>query len=314
MGHSHPHHHDVMDPVLFSHERGVWAVKWSLAGLFVTAFLQLGMALWSGSAGLLADTIHNFGDAATAIPLWIAFRLSARPPTQRFTYGYSRFEDFAGLGVLLAIFLSALGAGAISLHRFFHPHAVSHWEAVCVASVIGFLGNEGVARLRIKVGREIGSASLTADGYHARTDAWTSLAVLGGALGVRWGFPLADSLVGLGITAAIFLTCYSAARDVLMRFLDAVDPGITREIRETIQKVPDVRDVTEIRVRWLGHRLHVEANIAVESFLPVEKAHHIAQHVNDQLRRQLKYISGATIHVDPLSASGEAHHSVHAHP
>ena len=166
----------------------------------------------SGSVALLADTIHNFGDAATALPLWVAFPLARRRPTERFTYGFGRFEDLAGLAIVLIMALSALLAGYETVTRLIHPQPVAYLGTVAVASIVGFLGNEAVALFRIKVGQDIGSAALIADGYHARVDGWTSLAVLVGALGVWLGYPLADPVVGLLITVAILWLVWQSAR------------------------------------------------------------------------------------------------------
>jgi cation diffusion facilitator family transporter len=170
----------------------------------ITALLQVGVVLISGSVALLADTIHNFGDAATAIPLGIAFLFARRRPTKRFTFGYGRVEDLAGVTIVLLILFSAIVAAYESINRFFHPQDISHLWAVAIASAIGFIGNEAVAIFRIRVGRRIGSAALIADGQHARIDGWPSLAVLVGVLGVWFGYPMADPIVGLIITIAIF--------------------------------------------------------------------------------------------------------------
>jgi cation diffusion facilitator family transporter len=167
---AHGHSHGVVDPSIATTAEGLWALKWSFFVLIATALLQVAVVMISGSVGLLADTIHNFGDAATAIPLGIAFLFARRRPNKRFTFGYGRVEDLAGVTIVFVILFSAIVAGYESIDRFFHPHDISHLEAVAVASVIGFLGNEGVAIFRIRVGRRIGSAALIADGHHARVD------------------------------------------------------------------------------------------------------------------------------------------------
>jgi cation diffusion facilitator family transporter len=143
---------------------------------------------------LLADTIHNFGDAATAIPLAIAFWFARQKPSERFTFGYGRVEDLAGMAIVLTILASAIIAGYESIQRLLNPQDISYVWVVIAASIIGFLGNEAVAMFRIRVGREISSVALIADGYHARVDGWTSLAVLFGAIGVWLGYPLADPI------------------------------------------------------------------------------------------------------------------------
>lgn len=305
--------HGVVDPSIFSTQRGIWAVKWSFIWLLATALFQLVIVLFTGSVALLADTIHNVGDAATALPLWVSFRLAGRRPNSRFTYGYGRLEDLAGLAIVLTILASALVAGYETLDRFWHPRTVSHLWAVGAAAVVGFLGNEAVARFRIKVGQEIGSAALVADGRHARVDGLTSLAVLLGALGVWLGFPLADALVGLLITVVILRIVWQAGQAIFTRMLDGVDPEITGEIRHTASQTPGVQEISEVRVRWLGHRLHAELNVAVDPELSVDKGHEIAKEVRHRLLHQLQYLSNATIHIDPANAPGEDYHRVAEH-
>jgi cation diffusion facilitator family transporter len=310
--HAHVHTHAI-DPSIFTTQRGIWAIKWSFGGLFATALFQTAIVFLSGSVALLADTIHNIGDAATAIPLWIAFTLARRKPSTRFTYGYGRVEDLAGVAIVFTILFSAIVAGYESLDRLFHPRTVQYLWAVIVASVVGFLGNEVVAQFRIKVGKEIGSAALIADGYHARVDGLTSLAVLFGALGVWLGYPLADPIVGLLITAAIIRIVWDSGKAVFARLLDGVDPEVVGEIKHAVNHIPDVRGVTEVRVRWLGHRLHAELNVAVSPEISVEKGHEIAKEVRHRLLHQLRYLSNATVHIDPVNASGEVYHGVAGH-
>jgi Co/Zn/Cd efflux system component len=167
-GHGHGHTHGVVDPSITTSERGIWAIKWSFIGLFITAAIQIFVVYLSKSVGLLADTIHNFGDAATAIPLWVAFALARWKPSKRFTYGYGRVEDLAGVAIVLTITFGAVVAGYESIRQFMHPQPVGHLWAVMAASIVGFIGNEAVAIFRIKVGKEIQSAALVANGYHAR--------------------------------------------------------------------------------------------------------------------------------------------------
>ncbi len=224
-------------------------------------------------------------------------------------------EDLAGVAIVLTILFSAIVAGYESIDRFFHPQTVTYLWAVITASVIGFLGNEAVAQFRIKVGKEIGSAALVADGHHARVDGLTSLAVLFGAVGVWLGYPLADPIVGLLITAAIFRIVWESGKSIFIRLLDGVDPEVIDEIKHAVNHTPGVCDIAEVRVRWLGHRLHAELNIAVSPELSVEEGHKIATEARHQLLHHLRYLSNATIHIDPVNASGEKHHRIteHAH-
>jgi len=310
---SHGHTHGAVDPSIISTKRGIWAVKWSFIGLMPTAIIQLIIVLFTGSVALFADSIHNFGDAATAIPLWIAFSLARRPPNKRFSYGYGRVEDLAGVLIVVIILFSAIFAGYESINRFFHPQSLSYLWAVMLAALVGFLGNEIVARFRIKIGKEIGSAALIADGNHARVDGFTSLSVLISAIGVYLGFPLADPVIGIIITIAILKIVWDAAKSVFTRLLDGVDPEVIDEIKHAISHIKGVQDISEIRVRWLGHRLHAEVNVAVDPNLSVSEGHEVAKEVRHQLLHHLKYLSNATVHIDPTSASGEKYHRISEH-
>jgi cation diffusion facilitator family transporter len=238
-----------IDAALESSARGIWALKVSLLLLGATAVFQLLIVLISGSVGLLADTIHNFGDAFTAVPLWIAFVLGRRAATRRYTYGYGRAEDVAGVVIVVVIFLSAVIAAYESIQKLIHPQPVSAIGWVIAAAIVGFLGNEVVAQFRVRIGREIGSAALIADGLHARADGFTSLAVLLGALGVLAGFPLADPIVGLLITVAILFIVKDTALTMWRRVMDAVDPGVVEGIEQTAAAVPGVGEVHGVRVR-----------------------------------------------------------------
>jgi cation diffusion facilitator family transporter len=311
--HSDAHSHGTIDPALLATERGIWAVKWSLVGLAVTAIFQLVVVFFSGSVALLADTTHNVADAGTAIPLWIAFSLARRKPSRRFTYGYSRVEDVAGVLIVLTIFLSAALAGYQSVVRFLRPQPVGHLWAVAIASLIGFAGNELVAVFRIRVGKQIKSAALVADGYHARVDGLTSLAVLFSALGIWLGYPLADPLIGLLITLLILPIVWASGKAVFTRLLDGADPEVAEEITRVLGQTKGVSDVTEVRMRWSGHRLHAEVNLAVSPNLSVAEGHAIALEARHELLHSLPYLSNVTVHIDPENLSGEEHHGISEH-
>jgi cation diffusion facilitator family transporter len=299
---SHPHSHDYADAVddaLASSAQGIRAVKVSLVVLGLTAVFQLIVVGFSGSVALAADTIHNFSDALTAIPLWIAFVLGRRAASKRYTYGLGRAEDLAGLFVLVMIALSALLAGYESVRRLIHPTPIDNLGWVAAAGVIGFLGNELVALYRIRVGRQIGSAALVADGMHARTDGFTSLAVVFGALGVWLGFPLADPIIGLLITAAILMVLRTAARDVFARLLDGVDPGLVASAERTLAAEPGVIGVPRVRMRWIGHRLHADAELDVDPAMSLRQAHELAHHAEHSLSHAVPRLSSAIIHAYP---------------
>jgi cation diffusion facilitator family transporter len=311
--HGHVHQHGVVDASITTSERGIWAIKWSFVGLFITALIQIGVVILSKSVGLLADTIHNFGDAATAIPLWVAFVLARWKPSKRFTYGYGRVEDLAGVAIVVTITFSAVIAGYETIKRFMNPQPIGYLWAVIGASIMGFIGNEAVAVFRIKVGKEIQSAALIADGYHARIDGWTSLAVLFGAIGVWFGYPLADPIVGLLITIAIVQIVWQSIKAIFTRMLDGVDPEVIDEIYHAAEHVAEVEKVTDVRARWVGHRLHTELNITVASDLSVAQGHTVAKEVRHRLMHHLNYLSSAVIHVDPVAEAGEEFHRIKQH-
>ena len=275
--------------------------------------IQLVIFLFSGSVALFADTIHNIADAATAIPLWIAFTLARRQPSRRFTYGYGRVEDVAGVMIVLTILFSAILAGYQSVNRLLNFQPVQHLWAVAIASIIGFAGNELVAIFRIRVGKQINSAALVADGYHARVDGLTSLGVLFSAVGVWLGYPLADPITGFLITLAILPIVGESAKAIFTRLLDGVDPGVSDEIRHAMNHAQGVHGVTDVRLRWSGHHLHAEVNLAVNPKLSVAEGHAIAMEARHQLLHHLPYLSNVTIHVDPENLSGEEHHRIIEH-
>jgi cation diffusion facilitator family transporter len=315
--HGHSHGEANIDAAMESSERGIWALKVSLLGLGLTSAFQVVIFIASGSVGLLADTIHNASDALTAVPLWIAFALGRRNPTERYTYGYGRAEDIAGAVVVLMIAASALAAAYESAQRFIGPAAPTNLGWVAVAALVGFAGNEAVALFRVRVGNEIGSAALLADGQHARIDGLTSLAVLLGVVGVRLGFPLADPLVGIVITIAILFIVRDTALVIWHRVMDAVDPEIASAINRTASAVPGVEEVHEVRVRWLGHRLETELHITVDEDLPTKASHRIAEEVRHTLFHAQHRLAVVNVHVDPCGHSGEDAHTLtahHAHP
>ncbi|CAN5374169.1 cation diffusion facilitator family transporter [soil metagenome] len=297
-----PHSHDAADSIdtaLASSREGIRAVKISLVVLGATALIQLGLVFVTNSVALLADTIHNFSDALTAVPLWIAFALVRRPPSRRYTYGLGRAEDLAGLFVVLMIALSAVVAGYQSILRLIHPRDIDHVWVVLIAGIVGFIGNEFVALYRIRVGRKIASAALVADGLHARTDGFTSLGVAVGAIGVMAGFPLADPIVGLLITVAILVVLKSAATEVFRRLMDGVDPSLVEHAERVARDTAGVVGIDSMRLRWIGHELHAEASLQVDSDLTLEAAHLIAHEAEARLCEQVTKLAATTVHVSP---------------
>lgn len=293
-----PHSHDAedsLDQALEGSRDGIRAVAVSLAILLVAAGIQALVVTASGSVALLGDTLHNAADALTAVPLWLAFRLGRRAPTSRFTYGYGKAEDVAGVAVLALIFGSAVFAGYEAIYRLIRPHKLTHLGIVMLAAVVGAVGNEVVAQYRIRVGRRIGSAALEADGIHARADGITSLLVLIGAIAVALGAQWADAVVGLAIAVAILAVGYRAARGVGERLLDAVDPATIARIRELVAAVSGVVAVTEVRARWVGHRLLAQVRLNMDGALSVAAAHTIAEVVHHELLHHIPNLSDAMI-------------------
>jgi cation diffusion facilitator family transporter len=296
------HSHDAADQVdeaLEADADGRRALLISLAVLALTAAIQAVVVVFSGSIALLGDTLHNVADALTAVPLLIAFRLARRPATSRYTYGYGRAEDLGGLFVIAMITLSSALAAYEAIDRLIHPRTVTHLWAVAGAGIVGFIGNEVVARYRIRVGRRIGSAALVADGLHARTDGFTSLAVLLGAGGVALGWRLADPIVGLLITVAILGVLRSAVQQVGARLMDAVDPGLVEQARAAVSSVTGVGTIRELRIRWIGHTLRAEVDVTVDPALTVVEAHDLAHHAERHLLADVRRLTAATVHTSP---------------
>jgi cation diffusion facilitator family transporter len=289
---------------------GMRALWLALGVLGATALIQAVVAALSGSVALLGDTLHNAADALTAVPLGIAFIAGRRPPTRRYTYGYGRAEDLAGVVIVALILASSVLAAYEALTRLVHPVRVSDLIAVAAAALVGFTGNELVARYRIRVGRRIGSAALVADGLHARTDGFTSLAVLIGAGGVALGWNWADPVVGLVITTAILTVLYQAGREVYRRLMDAVDPALVDQAEHTLRATPGVLDAGHVRLRWVGHQLWAECEIAVSGDITAIEAHEIAVTAEHDLLHALPRLSAALVHTDPQSRQGTDLHAV----
>src|SRR6266498_3504549 len=310
------HSHDpaqVADAQLEASERGQRALLVSVLGLGATALLQAVVVWLSGSVALLGDTLHNFADALTAVPLAVAFRLGRRPANRRYTYGYGRAEDLAGIAIVLFIAGSCALAAFEAVRRLREPADVRYLGAVAAAALVGFAGNELVARYRIRAGREIGSAALVADGLHARADGLTSLAVLGGAGGVALGFDLADPIVGLGITVAIVAVLRDAAREVYRRLMDAVDPDLVDRVEAVLRGTPGVRETGRVRLRWIGHQLRAECEVVVDSNLTVARGHEIVEEAQHRLLHELPRLAAALVHADPVPHAGADPHGLTAH-
>ncbi|GGL51741.1 cation diffusion facilitator family transporter [Sporolactobacillus putidus] len=310
----HTHSHGSVDGNIIENKEATRVLTISLIGLLLTAVFQAVIVSVSGSTALLADTIHNFGDSLTSVPLWIAFALSRRRPTKRFTFGFNRSEDLAGLIIVLVIFLSAVIAGYESIGRLFTGSSSSHLGATAVAAIAGFIGNEAVAIYRIRMGKRIESAALIADGHHARIDGWTSLAVLAGVLGTWLGFPVIDPIIGLIITLMILVIVKDSAMAVFERLLDGIDPKYIDIIEKAAARVKGVRHVGDVKARWLGHQLVAELGITLASDSSVREGHAIVRRVIHCLQHEIEHLSAVQIHVDPIEEQGPSFHAhEHAH-
>jgi cation diffusion facilitator family transporter len=308
-----PHSHepaDQVDAAMEASAEGMRALWISLAVLAGTAVLQAAVVAVSGSVALLGDTLHNAADALTAVPLAIAFVVGRRPPNRRYTYGYGRAEDLAGVAIVVVIAASSALAGYEAVTRLAHPRPVANLAAVAAAAVIGFAGNELVARYRIRVGRKIGSAALVADGLHARTDGFTSLAVLLGVGGAAAGWDWADPVVGLVITVAILAVLRQAAREIWRRLMDAVDPALVDQVEDSLRATAGVLGVGQVRLRWIGHRLRGECEIVVDADASAIAAHQVAVSAEHHLLHALPRLAAALVHADPQAAGGEDYHAV----
>lgn len=304
-----PHTHDAADSIddaLKASKQGITAVKISLFGLLATTVLQFVVVLISGSVALLADTVHNFSDALTAVPLWIAFILGRRPASRRYTYGYGRAEDLAGLFIIAVVALSAVVAAWQSIDRLLHPQPLENLGWVVAAGIIGFAGNEAVAVYRIRVGRRIGSAALVADGVHARTDGFTSLAVVLGAVGVMLGFPLADPIVGLLISVAIVALLWGTVRSIGRRLMDGIEPDLVHRAEHALGETPGLCGIGKLQLRWVGHRLHGAVVVLVDPEASLGQAESVGQDAGYRLRRALPNLEDVTIAVSGGSPGKQA--------
>ncbi|AKZ60336.1 conserved membrane protein of unknown function [Streptomyces ambofaciens ATCC 23877] len=311
-----PHSHEAADKVdaaMETSREGMRTLWISLLVLGITTVVQGVIVAMSGSVALLGDTVHNAADALTAIPLGIAFLLGRRPANRRYTYGYGRAEDLAGILIVVTIAASAALAAYAAVDRMLNPRDVTHLWAVAGAALAGFIGNEWVARYRIRTGRRIGSAALVADGLHARTDGFTSLAVLLGAAGAALGWRAADPVVGLLITLAILIVLKDAAREVCRRLMDSVDPTLVTTAHAALHRVDGVLDTGKVRMRWIGHALRAEADIVVDAGLTVVQAHHIAVAAEHALLHAVPRLTAATVHTDHTPVEGDPHATLAHH-
>lgn len=301
-----PHSHDHTESMPTSAESakvGLRAAWISLAGMGVTALLQIVIVALSGSIALLADTVHNIGHLVTTIPLIIAFRVGMRAPSRRYPYGFRRAEDLVGLLIGLVIALSAVIIVWESVRSLLEPRELTHLGWVLAAALVGAAGNEAVARYRIRAGRKIGSAALVAEGQHARTDALTSLAVAVGVLGAWAGVPQLDPLIGLVIAAVIIAVLVASMRTVVRRLMDGVDDGTLDRVETAVAQVPGVLQVRGARARWAGHRMNAEVDITADAALTLPEAHALQADVREHLLATVPHLEQVGVHVEPAAGA-----------
>jgi cation diffusion facilitator family transporter len=306
--HSHDHRGLAADRAFRENEEGIRTIWIALSILLVTALLQMSIVYFSGSVSLFADTAHNIGDGLNSIPLLIAFYLARRIPTRRYNYGFGRAEDVAGIIIVLSIALSAVVVLTQSIQRLINPQPITNLGWVAAAALLGFLGNEAVAMLQIRVGRKIGSASMIADGLHARTDGLTSLAVLLAAAGSWFGYPLVDPIIGILIGIAIVFITWDAMKSIWYRLMDAVDPELVERAERVIAEDVDVQETRRVRMRWVGHSLHAEVYISVNSDMKTSESHQVAENVRHALFHEFPDLSDINVHIDPWTDSVDDHH------
>lgn len=248
----------------------------------------------------------------TAIPLWIAFAWGRRAETRTYTYGFRRAEDFAGLLIVGAIGASAVLVVWQSVERLVNPRIMDNVPWVIAAGVVRALGNELVARYRTRVGRQIGSEALVADGHHARSDAWTSLAVVAAGVGAEFGAAWVDPVAGLVVAVGIVVLMARSARRISRRLLGAVEPEILSRVEQAIEHVAGVRELTGLRARWHGHQLRITAFIAVSPTNSVTEGPDLAHQVEHELHHDFSTPIHAVIHIEP-SGRAEAHEATAHH-
>jgi len=298
-GYGHSHAVPGQQDTIYNNELGISTLKRALLLLGITTVIQAGIYFFSGSVALLADTVHNLGDALNSIPLWIAFVLARRLPTKRYTYGFGRAEDIAGLLIVVSIGLSAGYILFEAFSKIINPQPITFGGWVIIAALVGFVGNEAVAVMQIRVGRKIGSEAMITDGKHARVDGLTSLAVLPAVLGSWLNFPILDPIFGLLIGIAIVFITRDAIVAMWYRLMDAIDPHLLEHAESAIRNNPVVQDIKYLRMRWVGHCLHLESCIHVDPTLDFSQVQLIKTRLAQELKNEIVYLSELTLSIVP---------------
>jgi cation diffusion facilitator family transporter len=258
------------------------ALVLSALGLTLTGGVELAIALISGSVGLLGDAIHNLADVSTSLVAFLGFRVSRRGASASHPYGYERAEDLAGLGVALVIWVSAVFAGYVSIHKLISHDSTSHLWLGMAAAAVGIVGNQIVARYKLRVGTRIQSNTLVADAKHSWLDAIASAGALFGLVGVTYGLWWADGVAGLLVTGFIVHVGWEVTTDVLSHLMDSVDPNVIAAAESAALAVPGV-DHVHVRARWLGRTLLVEVEGFLVSWIPLADAEATGRSVRDSI-------------------------------
>jgi len=298
-GYGHSHEVPGQQDAIYNNELGISTLKRALLLLGITTALQAGIYVFSGSVALLADTVHNLGDALNSIPLWIAFVLARRAPTRRYTYGFGRAEDIAGLLIVVSIGFSAAYILFEAFSKIINPQPIAFGGWVIMAAFVGFVGNEAVAVLQIRVGKKIGSEAMITDGKHARVDGLTSLAVLPAVLGSWLNIPILDPIFGLLIGVAIVFITRDAIVAMWYRLMDAVDPHLVEHAESAIRKNSTVQDIKYLRMRWVGHCLHLESSIHVKPTIDFSQIQLIKTKLEQELKNEIGHLSELTLSIVP---------------
>ena len=262
------------------------AVGLSAVGLAVTGLAELLLALATGSVGLLGDAIHNLSDVSTSAVVFLGFRLSRRPPTEKYPYGLERAEDLAGIGIAIVIWASAVFAGLESVRKLVEHGRTTHVGVGIAGAVLGIVGNQVVARYKLRTGQRINSATLIADARHSWLDALSSAGALAGLVAVALGQSWGDPVAGLAVTAFIGHVGYEVTGDVLRRLADGVDPEVINRAEAIAGSVPGVVHA-HARARWTGRSLRIEVEGWVDGALTAREADDLGGQVADQISRQL---------------------------
>ena len=279
--------------------------------LAAVAGAELGVAIVSRSAAVLADGLHNLGDVSTTVALAIAFLLSRRAPTRRFPYGYHRGEDLAGLVVLGVIIASAVASGVTSIEHLIHQEPLANVPLALAVAGIGFLGNEAVAQYKTRAGRRLRSVALEADGRHSRIDGLASLAAMGGVAGAASGVPLFDPVAGLVLTLVIAAVAWETGRTVTGRLLDEADASLVAAIERVAGSTPGVVAVREARARWTGRRILAEVTLELPRDETLARAHALGEEVRHRLYHGIDPLTDVIVHLDP--AGDETAHDTVSH-